>query len=99
MDVRKPRHDLQKFKAAMRRQLAATRAALEGAAALGLEPEEIQPFLETIERRHFVKSTTSNANHRQWQDVYNTPLDDKMVYVKFTDSVLTAFLLLSLKEK
>ena len=99
MDVRKPRHDLGKFKAAMRRNLAATRAAIEGAAALGIDSRDIADFLGTIERTHFVKSTTAKFDHRKWQDVYNVPLGSLVVYVKFTDSMLTEFQLLSLKEK
>lgn len=99
MEVRKPRHDLAKFKLAMRRELAATKTALEGAAALGLNEEGIVGFLDTIERRDFVKSMTAHANRRQWHDVYNVPLADRIVYVKFTDGVLTEFVLLSLKEK
>ena len=83
----------------MQRSLAATRAAIDGAAALGIDDYEIPDFLETIERAHFVKSTTSNFDHRKWQDVYNVPLGNLVVYVKFTDSVLTEFQLLSLKEK
>jgi motility quorum-sensing regulator / GCU-specific mRNA interferase toxin len=83
----------------MRHRLTATKAAIDGGAAVGLKSRDIAAFLQTVERRHFVKSTTSYADHRQWQDVYNTPFEDVVVYIKFTDSVLTEFVLLSLKEK
>jgi motility quorum-sensing regulator/GCU-specific mRNA interferase toxin len=42
---------------------------------------------------------TSFRDHRQWQDVYHLPDKDRVLYVKFTDAVLTEFILLSLKEK
>ncbi len=42
---------------------------------------------------------TSYGNHRQWQDVYHVPSSAGELYVKFTAYVVTAFLLLSFKEK
>lgn len=52
-----------------------------------------------MQARHFYKSTTSNFDHRQWQDVYHVPSSAGMVYVKFTDGKLAAFHLLSFKAK
>jgi motility quorum-sensing regulator/GCU-specific mRNA interferase toxin len=46
-----------------------------------------------------VKSTTSLGDHRQWQDVYHVPHDGLLLYLKFTDAVVTEFVLLSFKEK
>jgi len=42
---------------------------------------------------------TSFHDHRQWQDVYHLPDEDRVLYVKFTDAVVTEFILLSVKEK
>jgi len=42
---------------------------------------------------------TSSFDHRQWQDVYHLPFDDRVLYIKFTDAIVTEFILLSLKEK
>lgn len=48
----------------------------------------------------FYKSMTSHANHRRWQDVYHVPIGDgPTVYLKFTDDIVTEFLVLSFKEK
>ena len=45
------------------------------------------------------KSMTALADHTQWQDVYHVPWGDLLLYVKFTDDLITEFLLLSFKEK
>lgn len=47
----------------------------------------------------FFKSMTSFGDHRQWQDVYHVPAGDLIVYLKFTDDLLTEFTVLSFKEK
>lgn len=52
-----------------------------------------------MELKHFYKSMTSYADHRIWQDVYHVPYDDMILYVKFTQNVLSEFTLLSFKEK
>jgi motility quorum-sensing regulator/GCU-specific mRNA interferase toxin len=45
------------------------------------------------------KSMTAYSDHRVWQDVYHVPSPIGVLYVKFTADVVTAFLLLSFKEK
>ena len=42
---------------------------------------------------------TTFANQRPWQDVYHVPSDAGELYVRFTEYVMTEFLLLSFKEK
>jgi motility quorum-sensing regulator / GCU-specific mRNA interferase toxin len=42
---------------------------------------------------------TSYADHRRWQDVYRVPWNGMVLYVKFTDDVLTDFVVLSFKER
>ena len=42
---------------------------------------------------------TSLADSTCWQDVYHVPWDDLLLYIKFTDDLITEFLVLSFKEK
>ena len=50
-------------------------------------------------RNHFYKSMTSHHDHRKWQDVYHVPSGGMVLYVKFTDDVVSAFTVLSFKER
>jgi len=50
-------------------------------------------------RKMFVKSTTTFADHRAWQDVYHVPARDLLVYVKFQADVVTEFTIMAFKEK
>ena len=47
----------------------------------------------------FVKSMTTYADHRVWQDVYHVPSGDMVLYVKFQADVLTEFRVMSFKEQ
>ena len=38
-------------------------------------------------------------NHKIWQDVYHVPYGDYILYIKFTQNVISEFTLLSFKEK
>jgi len=102
VDKRKPSHDLSAFKAAMAtpKALAITVTAARSALDLGFDRSDIVDALQSLERTHFYKSTTAHANARQWHDVYHLPWDDDLlIYVKFTDSVVTGFIVMSFKEK
>jgi motility quorum-sensing regulator/GCU-specific mRNA interferase toxin len=100
-DKRKPTYDLEAFKAAFARgdRLNVTGTALRSAAGLGFRKAEIAATIQTMRRAHFYKSVTSHGDHRQWQDVYHVPSSVGVLYVKFTAHAVTAFLLLSFKEK
>ena len=100
-DKRKPTYDLEAFKAAASAvdNLNATGVAIKGAASLGFGRAEIVATIQTIQRSHFYKSMTSNADYRIWQDVYHVPSESGVIYVKFTADAVTEFLLLSFKEK
>jgi len=100
-EKRKPTYDLSALKEAFSSvdRLQATSTALRTAAFLGFGRREIVATIQSMERRQFVKSMTSYANHRVWQDVYYVPSEAGMLYVKFTADVMTEFLLLSFKEK
>lgn len=101
MEKWKPHHELAAFQRACANpdSLPITEAALRGAAALLFDRFEIVEVLKSVRREHFYKSMTAHRNSRQWQDVYHVPWYGMTLYVKFTDNALTAFTLLSFKEK
>ncbi len=101
MEKRKPTYDLISVKAAFNSpdRLKATGTAVRTAAALGFGRREMVDTIQTIQRRHFYKSMTAHADHRNWQDVYHVPSPAGTLYVKFTADTVSAFLLLSFKEK
>ena len=47
----------------------------------------------------FVKSMTTFADHRVWQDVYHVPAEALVLYVKFQADVVTEFRVMAFKEK
>jgi motility quorum-sensing regulator/GCU-specific mRNA interferase toxin len=100
-EKRKPTYDLDAFKAAFSspERLAVTSTAVRTAAAIGFGRAEIVATIQAMQREHFYKSMTTQANHRLWQDVYHVPSPVGVLYVKFTDDSVTEFLLLSFKEK
>jgi motility quorum-sensing regulator/GCU-specific mRNA interferase toxin len=101
MEKLKPTHSLEAFQAAFATAegLVATTVALRDAVALGFEKAEIVDVIQSMTRRHFYKSMTSFADHREWQDVYHVPYAGLVIYLKFTERALTGFQLLSFKEK
>jgi len=100
-EKRKPTYDLNSIKAAFATpaDLQVTGTAVRTAAALGFDRLGMIDVIQGIERRHFVKSITSHADHQVWQDVYDVPSPVGDLYVKFTAGTVTEFLLLSFKEK
>lgn len=66
---------------------------------LGFDIDGIDKVVATMDRKHFYKSMTSYANHRIWHDVYHVPYGDLILYIKFTQNVISEFTLLSFKEK
>jgi motility quorum-sensing regulator / GCU-specific mRNA interferase toxin len=99
VEKKKPSHDLKAFQMAFSRERAITLAAARSARALGFSVSDVVVLVKRLERKHFFKSMTSVHDHRQWQDVYHLPDDDRILYLKFTDAVVTEFVLLSFKEK
>jgi motility quorum-sensing regulator / GCU-specific mRNA interferase toxin len=102
LEKRKPSHDLEAFKRVCGdpARLRMTFAAEQSAEELGYEPWDVAALIRTMDRRMFYKSMTSFSNHKQWQDVYHVPADDGLtLYMKFTDDILTEFVLLSFKER
>ncbi len=98
---RKPTYNLEAFKLAFNdvEKLNVTFTALRGATNLGFGRTEIVATIQTMQRSHFHKSMTARADYRVWQDVYHVPSAAGVLYIKFTEHILTEFLLLSFKEK
>lgn len=102
VEKRTPTYDLEAVKACISvpEKLEITRTALKSAQALGFQKKEIVRTVQSIARVHFYKSMTAIADSRNWQDVYYVPHDEVgTLYVKFTSGVVTAFMVLSFKEK
>lgn len=59
----------------------------------------IVEVIGSITRKIFVKSMTTFADHRVWQDVYHVPARELVLYVKFQADVVTGFTVMSFKEK
>ena len=91
-----PTYDLEKFKAS---HFDMTQTAYENATDLGFTRTGVRQVISTMQPEHFYKSMTSYANHKVWQDVYHVPYDDMILYIKFTENVISEFILLSFKEK
>ena len=96
MEKFNPSYSLTEFKNS---NFSITRTALRTAQDLGFYEEDIRRIVATIELKHFYKSMTSYADHRIWQDVYHVPCGKLILYVKFTQNVISEFMLLSFKEK
>ena len=96
MEKFNPSYSLSEFKNS---DFTITRTALRTAQDLGFYEEDIRRIVSTMELKHFYKSMTSYANHKIWQDVYHVPFGRLILYVKFTQEVISEFTLLSFKEK
>ena len=96
MDKYKPTYNLGEFKAS---DFLITATAIKNAFELGFDSEGIRNVVSVMEEKHFYKSMTSYANHKIWQDVYHVPYGNLVIYVKFTQNVVSEFTLLSFKEK
>ena len=101
MEKRRPTYDLDAVKEALGsvETLAMTTTALRDAAALGFGRHGVVAVIASMERRMFVKSMTTFADHRVWQDVYRVPAEDLVLYVKFQADVVTEFRVMSFKER
>ena len=96
MEKFNPTYSLEEFKQS---NFAITRTAYRTALDLGFNEGAIRETVSTMKHEHFYKSMTSYADHKIWQDVYHVPCGNLLLYVKFTQNVLSEFTLLSFKEK
>ncbi|MBQ7197680.1 MAG: type II toxin-antitoxin system MqsR family toxin [Selenomonadaceae bacterium] len=96
MDKFIPTYNLEEFKTS---NFKITITASQTAFKLGFDEDDIRELVSTMEDKHFYKSMTSYTNHKIWQDVYHVPYENIIIYVKFTQNVISEFTLLSFKEK
>ncbi|MFQ5510134.1 MAG: type II toxin-antitoxin system MqsR family toxin [Leptospirillia bacterium] len=73
-----------------------TMSALSGAAALGLDFDEMVEVVKSLTPADFYKSMTTHTDHRIWQDVYRPTTPAGEVYLKLT--VIDDVLIVSFKE-
>jgi len=74
----------------------ATFSALQGAAALGFDFDDIVAVVARLTAADFYKSMTTLADHRVWQDVYRPATVAGRVYLKIT--VIEDVVIVSFKE-
>lgn len=96
MEKFSPSYSLEEFKSS---DFRITKTAQKNAEDLGFEVKDIREVVSSMERKHFYKSMTAYANHKIWQDVYHVPCGNMIIYVNFTQNVISEFTLLSFKEK
>lgn len=97
MEKRTPHCKLPVIKALVEAgQVRATFTALAGGAALGLDFEGMVGIVKALTPRDFLKSMTTHADHRIWQDVYRPITVVGEIYLKLT--VLEGVLIVSFKE-
>lgn len=102
MEKRRPHHDLEAFKRVCGdpQTLSITHTVRRDAASMGVDVEGIASLVRTVQRSMFVKSMTSYQDAKEWQDVYHVPAADGLVvYLKFRADAVTAFMILSFKER
>ena len=99
MEKRVPTYNLDAIKKAFStaKKLRITATALKDARALGFSMDDIVKAIQQLTRRDFVKSMTTYANHRIWQDVYKTKYNDYSLYLKFQVDEMGHFII-SFKE-
>jgi motility quorum-sensing regulator/GCU-specific mRNA interferase toxin len=73
-----------------------TKAAREGAAALGFDFDSMIAVVMALTPSDFYKSMTAHADHRIWQDVYRPITPTGEIYLKLT--VIDDVLIVSFKE-
>lgn len=68
------------------KQVTLTRAARDGATALGFDLAGLLEAIAALEPSDFYKSMTTHADHTVWQDVYRPLTRHGWVYLKLTVS-------------
>jgi motility quorum-sensing regulator/GCU-specific mRNA interferase toxin len=78
-------------------KLCITATATRDARMLGFSRQDIVDAIQQISRADFIKSMTTHADYRIWQDVYNTIFNDSLLYIKFQANEMGYFII-SFKE-
>jgi motility quorum-sensing regulator / GCU-specific mRNA interferase toxin len=100
MEKRVKTYDLEAIKLSFSsaKKLRTTASALQGARAMGFSLQDMVDVIQQLKRTDFVKSMTTHADHRVWQDVYNTEFKGYFLYIKFQIDEMGHFII-SFKEK
>jgi motility quorum-sensing regulator / GCU-specific mRNA interferase toxin len=77
-------------------QVRTTKAARDGATALGFDFDGMLDVIRSLNMADFYKSMTTHDDHRVWQDVYRPTTPAGEVYLKLT--VVDDVLVVSFKE-
>ena len=93
-------YDLEAIKLAFQtgKKLRVTSTALKDARSMGFSQQDMVDTIQQLKRKDFVKSMTTHADHRIWQDVYNTEYNGYSLYIKFQVDEMGHFVI-SFKEK
>jgi motility quorum-sensing regulator / GCU-specific mRNA interferase toxin len=100
MEKRVMTYDLEVIKLAFStvKKIRVTATALQGARSMGFSRQDMVDAIQQLKRKDFVKSMTTHADHRIWQDVYNTEYNGYFLYIKFQIDEMGYFVI-SFKEK
>jgi len=100
MEKRLMTYDLEAIKQAFSsvKKLRVTAAALKDARSMGFSMQDMVDAIQQLNRKNFVKSMTTYADHRIWQDVYNIEYNEFCLYIKFQVDEIGHFII-SFKEK
>jgi motility quorum-sensing regulator / GCU-specific mRNA interferase toxin len=74
-----------------------TESARTGIRTAGMTKVDALEVVLTLGRKDFVKSMTTHADHRVWQDVYHAKWREKLLYVKFQQA--GEYFVVSFKEQ
>lgn len=100
MEKRVMTYDLEAIKQAFAsiKKLRITATALRDARSMGFSLQDMVDAIQQLGRKIFIKSMTTYANHRIWQDVYNIEHNGFSLYIKFQIDEMGHFII-SFKEK
>ncbi|MDR6605120.1 motility quorum-sensing regulator/GCU-specific mRNA interferase toxin [Pseudomonas synxantha] len=76
-----------------------TASAMSSGKRMGLNLQDMQQAICSLDRRMLYKSMTCYTDHRNWQDVYHTRLHDLELYIKVTYCPNGGPPVISFKEK
>jgi motility quorum-sensing regulator / GCU-specific mRNA interferase toxin len=65
---------------------------------MGFSMQDMVDAIQQLNRKNFVKSMTTYADHQIWQDVYNIEYNGYSLYIKFQVDE-TGHFIVSFKEK
>ncbi|MDE3079381.1 MAG: type II toxin-antitoxin system MqsR family toxin [Paracoccaceae bacterium] len=97
-DKRRPTYDLSAIQRAAA-TMTMTRAALIGAAEMGMTRADMEATIRRLRRRDFYKSMTTHGDKHVWMDVYHGHADGYDIYIKFVQDTVAEFVCTSFKEK